>query len=281
MPQATQELEPLSSIPLSEEAVSRVQRVAPPRVSLLDCPFDAITERAAVDLVFAWRDDPVRVSRHIITVNVAILMMAREDAKLAEAIERAELVVVDGKPLVWTARWMDVPVPERVSGVDLMKSLLAAGNERGLSVFLLGTTQERLDVLTRVIRAQYPNVVIKGARNGYFKKDEWRSVAEQIRDARADLLLVGMPAPFKEIWCEEHRDILKTPAILGVGGAFDVLGGFVPRAPRALQEAGLEWAWRLAMEPRKLWKRYLSTNSRFLALLGMRLAETKILRRSR
>jgi N-acetylglucosaminyldiphosphoundecaprenol N-acetyl-beta-D-mannosaminyltransferase len=249
------------------------------RVGLLGCTFDAITERETVDLVFSWRDAPERVSHHIITVNVAILMMAREDPNLARAIERADLVVVDGTPLVWSARWLGSPVPEKVSGVDLMRRLLEEGDTRGLSIFLLGTTQERLDVLEHVIRVTYPNVVIAGTRNGYFKAPDYPEVTKQIRDAKADLLLVGMPAPFKEVWCEEHRAELATPVILGVGGAFDVMAGFVPRAPRVMQEAGLEWAWRLAMEPRKLWKRYLVTNSTFLALLGRTLAEQRILRR--
>jgi N-acetylglucosaminyldiphosphoundecaprenol N-acetyl-beta-D-mannosaminyltransferase len=249
------------------------------RIELLGCPFDAITEDETVDLVFRWREEAPRRSHHIITVNVAILMMAREDPKLRMAIENADLVVVDGKPLVWSARWLRSPIPEKVSGVDLMKRLLEAGNARGLSIYLLGTTQERLDVLERVIRAKYPHVRIAGARNGYFKQPDWPEVAGGIRDAKADLLLVGMPAPFKEIWCEEQREALETPCILGVGGAFDVIAGFVPRAPRVLQEAGLEWAWRLAMEPKKLWKRYLTTNSAFLALLGKTLAEERILRR--
>lgn len=252
------------------------------RIDILGCPFDAITEDATVDLVFQWRDAAAsgdRTSHHLITVNVAILMMARDDAKLAKAIDNADLVVVDGKPLVWTAKWLDAPVPEKVSGVDLMKRLLEVGNERGLSIFLLGTTQERLDVLERVIRAKYPKVTIAGTRNGYFKEPDWPAVTTQIREAKADLLLVGMPAPFKEIWCEEQREALATPAILGVGGAFDVLAGFVPRAPRLMQEAGLEWAWRLAMEPKKLWKRYLVTNSSFLALLGKELAGQRIFKR--
>jgi N-acetylglucosaminyldiphosphoundecaprenol N-acetyl-beta-D-mannosaminyltransferase len=250
------------------------------RIDILGCPFDSITERETVDLVFEWKNAPERKSHHIITVNVAILMMARDDAKLANAIEKADLVVVDGKPLVWTSKWLGAPVPEKVSGVDLMRSLLEAGNERGLSVFLLGTTQERLDILERVIRTRYPNVVIAGTRNGYFKAPEYPEVTRQIRESKADLLLVGMPAPFKEIWCEEHRDALAVPAILGVGGAFDVMAGFVPRAPLVLQEAGLEWAWRLAMEPKKLWKRYLVTNSAFLALLGKTLATRRFLRRA-
>lgn len=251
------------------------------RIEILGCPFDAITEDETVELVFQWRDEPVRKSHHIITVNVAILMMARDDEKLARAIENADLVVVDGKPLVWTARWLETPVPEKVSGVDLMRRLLEEGNRRGLSVFLLGTTQQRLDVLERVIRAEYPEVKIVGTRNGYFKPPDYPEVTRQIRESRADLLLVGMPAPFKEVWCEEHRAELATPAILGVGGAFDVMAGFVARAPRLMQEAGLEWAWRLAMEPRKLWKRYLVTNSAFLALLGRTLAGKKIMRRAR
>lgn len=251
------------------------------RIDLLGCPFDSVTEAETVDLVFAWKNAPARASHHIVTVNVAILMMAREDEKLARAIENADLVVVDGKPLVWTSQWLGSAVPEKVSGVDLMRRLLEAGNQRGLSIFLLGTTQERLDVLERVIRAKYPKVVIAGTRNGYFKPADYPAVTKRIRDAKADLLLVGMPAPFKEIWCEEQRDALDTPAILGVGGAFDVLAGFVPRAPRLMQEAGLEWAWRLAMEPKKLWKRYLVTNSAFLTLLGKTLASEKLAIRKR
>jgi N-acetylglucosaminyldiphosphoundecaprenol N-acetyl-beta-D-mannosaminyltransferase len=251
------------------------------RIEFLGCPFDSITEQETVDLVFQWRDAAERKSHHIITVNVAILMMAREDAKLANAIDKADLVVVDGKPLVWTSRWLGAPVPEKVSGVDLMRRLLEEGNQRGLSVFLLGTTQERLDVLERAIRIEYPKVTIAGTRNGYFKAPDYPAVVKQIRDAKADLLLVGMPAPFKEIWCEEYREELATPVMLGVGGAFDVMAGFVPRAPRVMQEAGLEWVWRLAMEPKKLWKRYLVTNSSFLALLGKTLATERFALRRR
>jgi N-acetylglucosaminyldiphosphoundecaprenol N-acetyl-beta-D-mannosaminyltransferase len=251
------------------------------RVDILDCPFDAISLDETVDLVFEWKADPERRSHHIITVNVAILMMARENPKLAHAIDKADLVVVDGKPLVWSSRWLDAPVPGKVSGADLMPAILQAGNERGLSIFLLGTTQERLDALERVIRARYPNVTIAGSRNGFFKEEDWPAIVKHIRDAKVDLLLVGMPAPFKEVWCEQHRDDLATPVMLGVGGAFDVMAGFVPRAPRLMQDAGLEWAWRLAMEPRKLWKRYLKTNSAFLALLGKRLAEQRIFKRRR
>jgi N-acetylglucosaminyldiphosphoundecaprenol N-acetyl-beta-D-mannosaminyltransferase len=245
------------------------------RIELLGCPFDAIGFGETIARMFAWARAAERKTHHVVTVNVAILMMAKKDPKLAHAIENADLVVVDGKPLVWSAHWLGSPVPEKVSGVDLMRALLEEGNERGLSVYLLGTTQERLDVLERVVRERYPNVVIAGTRNGYFKRHDDADVVRAIADANADALLVGMPAPFKEIWCEQHREALATPIVLGVGGAFDVIAGFVPRAPRVMQEAGLEWAWRLAMEPRKLWKRYLVTNSAFLALLGKTLVKKR------
>lgn len=240
------------------------------RIAMMGCPFDPITQAQTVERVLAWRDDPVRKSHTIVTVNVAILMMMRDDAELRRSVEQADLVVVDGKPLVWTSRWLRSPVPEKVSGIDLMQRLLQVGGDRRLSIYLLGTTQGRLDALQDVIRQKYPNVRIAGARNGYFTPAEHPEVIRDIRESRADILFVGMPTPFKDVWCEKYREELETPTILGVGGAFDVIAGFVPRAPRIFQEAGLEWAWRLAMEPRKLWKRYVLTNTRFLALLRRR-----------
>jgi N-acetylglucosaminyldiphosphoundecaprenol N-acetyl-beta-D-mannosaminyltransferase len=266
----------------SSEGRTGEQSMSSNAVDLLGCRFHAVTQQDAVDQIFRWCDDPDRQTHTVITVNVAILMMMRSNPQLAHAIRRADLVVTDGMPLVWSSGWLGSPVPRRrpgTTGTDLMLSLLEAGGQRRLRVFLLGTTEERLTALKKVIAVRFPDVVLAGARNGYFRPEESPQVAAAIRESRADLLLVGMPAPFKEIWCEEHRGDLNTPAILGVGGAFDVLAGFVPRAPVLFQNAGLEWAWRLMMEPRKLWKRYLVTNSRFLVLLGKTLAAAALRRR--
>jgi len=237
-------------------------------VDLMGCRFDTVDLPTAVGRTLGWIDHPDRRSHTIVTVNVAILMMMRQDRQLTAAVRAADMVVADGVPLVWVSRWLGEPLPHRVTGVDLMLELLRVGSERGVSVFLLGTTQERLDVLVRVVAERYPGVRIAGSRNGYFTEDEHQEVARQIRDSRADLLLMGMPAPMKEIWSERLRDDLHTPAILGVGGAFDVLAGYVKRAPVPMQRVGLEWAWRLMLEPRKLWKRYLVTNLTFLALVA-------------
>jgi len=105
-----------------------------------------------------------------------------------------------------------------------------------------------------------------GWRDGYFRPSDHASIVAEIARLAPHMLFVGMPSPFKETWCQTHRDALGVPVIVGVGGTFDVLTGNVRRAPRALQAVGMEWSWRLAMEPRKMWKRYLRTNTEFIAL---------------
>lgn len=244
----------------------------PRRVPLLGCAIDAVTEDEAVTRIMGWCGDGDRACRTVITLNAAVVTMLRGDPVLRAAVGSADLVLADGMPLVWAARWLGTPLPGRVTGVDLMTRLLDAGRDRGLRVFLLGTTQERLDRMVAVVGARHPGVVVAGARNGYFADAEHAEVAAQIRAARADLLLIGMPTPAKEVWCARHRDVLATPVALGVGGAFDVLAGFVRRAPTWMQAAGLEWLWRLAMEPRRLWRRYLVSNTRFAALLAVAMA---------
>src|SRR5207253_6793645 len=103
-----------------------------------------------------------------------------------------------------------------------------------------------------------------GFRDGYFSAAEHEAIVDEISASGAHILFIGLPSPLKEVWSEHYRDRLQVPVILGVGGSFDVLAGFIMRAPRLFQSFGLEWLWRLMMEPRKLWRRYLSTNSEFI-----------------
>lgn len=241
--------------------------MSPSATRLLGCRFDRVTTRDAIDRTFAWITAPQRACHIIVTVNASILVMSRDTPALAQAIELADLVVADGAPLVWVSGILSDPLPERVTGVDLMEQLLTEGNRRGLRVFFLGATQERLEALVEVVGECYPGVVVAGARNGYWDDGDDADIVAQINASRVDLLLLGMPAPRKEIWCERYRSRLDVPAVLGVGGAFDVLAGFIPRAPTALQKAGFEWAWRLWLEPRRLWRRYLVTNSQFIGLV--------------
>jgi N-acetylglucosaminyldiphosphoundecaprenol N-acetyl-beta-D-mannosaminyltransferase len=153
-----------------------------------------------------------------------------------------------------------------VAGVDLTAKLLAEGSTRGLSVYFLGARKQVLEDLVRLCAREYPGLKVVGWRDGYFGPADHESIVGEIARLQPHMLFVGMPSPFKEIWIERHREALGVPVMAGVGGTFDVLTGHVRRAPRLLQSVGMEWFWRLAMEPRKMWKRYLRTNTEFLAL---------------
>ncbi len=237
------------------------------RTEFLGLPFDGITMADALARCLSWCRGP-RVPHTVITANASILCLMRRDPDLRQACLSGDLVVPDGMSVVWASRLAGASFPERVTGVDLMTQLLAAGSERGLGAYFLGARREVVATLAGDCARRHPGLRVVGWRDGYFSPADHAAVAEEIRRCAPDLLFVGMPTPFKETWCQRYRGELNVPVIMGVGGAFDVLGGYVRRAPRWVQSAGLEWAWRLAMEPRKMWKRYLVTNSQFLWLAG-------------
>jgi N-acetylglucosaminyldiphosphoundecaprenol N-acetyl-beta-D-mannosaminyltransferase len=235
------------------------------RIDLLGCPFDLVGMQATVEQCLAWCAGP-RQSHTVITMNAALLCGIRRDADLGAACRGGDLIVADGVPVVWTSRLAGRPLPERVAGVDLTVKLLEAAAQRGLSVYFLGAKAEVLEKLVALCRRDYPGLVIAGWRDGYFKPSDHEAIVAEIARLAPHMLFVGMPSPFKEVWAERHRGALGVPVIAGVGGTFDVLTGVVRRAPRLLQAIGMEWSWRLAMEPRKMWKRYLYTNTEFIRL---------------
>jgi len=237
------------------------------RSELLGLPFDGVTMQSAVARCMEWCTGP-RAPHTVITANAAILCMMRRDPELRKACLSGDLIVPDGMSVVWASRLARVPFRERVAGVDLMARLLREAASRGLSAYFLGARREVVSKLAARCAQTYPGLSIAGWRDGYFPAHDHARIVEQIRERAPHMLFVGMPSPFKETWCERHRDRLEVPVIMGVGGSFDVLAGYVRRAPPRVQSMGMEWAWRLTMEPRKMWKRYLSTNSEFLWLLG-------------
>lgn len=249
------------------------------RSEFLGISFDAVNMDAAVDRCLELCRAP-RATHTVITANASHLCMMRRDPDLAQAFRAGELTVADGMSVVWALRALGQPVPERVAGVDLMERLLEAASQCGLKVYLLGAKREVVTALVEKTRARYPGIEIAGFRDGYFGPDDEAGIVEDIRASGAHMLFVGMPSPFKEKWVERYRDRLSVPLIMGVGGSFDVLAGFVKRAPLWAQSAGLEWFWRLLMEPRKLWKRYLTSNSEFVWLAGWEIVTRRLTRSS-
>jgi N-acetylglucosaminyldiphosphoundecaprenol N-acetyl-beta-D-mannosaminyltransferase len=230
---------------------------------------------SAVERCLAWCEGP-REPHTVVTVNSSHLCMARSDGELRGAIAAGDLVVADGMSVVWAARAAGDPVPERVAGVDLMARLLAEGARRGLRAYFLGARPEVVAALARGCATRHPGLVVAGFRDGYFSEADHPALVEDIRARAPHLLFVGMPSPFKETWCERHRARLGVPVMVGVGGSFDVLAGYVRRAPRVVQSAGMEWAWRLGMEPRRLWRRYLTTNTEFVRVAGREILSRRL-----
>ncbi len=238
---------------------------------ILGCNVDAVTMASALD----WCLETCRTggrARILLTANASHLVQVQDDPALRHACDAADLVTADGMSLVWASRLLGTALPERVAGVDLLEELLALAPQHRLRIFLLGAKQEVLSRLVARLQDAHPGLELAGWRNGYFGPADYDAVVQQIAESGADILFVGMPSPFKDVWCERYRDQLGVRLIMGVGGAFDVLAGMVPRAPHWMQQSGLEWAWRLLLEPRRLWRRYLVGNSRFIWLvLGQRL----------
>jgi N-acetylglucosaminyldiphosphoundecaprenol N-acetyl-beta-D-mannosaminyltransferase len=199
-------------------------------------------------------------------VNVAKLVKARRDAYLRQSLGEADFIVADGMPIVWLSRFCGCALPERVAGIDVMHALLELADRKGYKVYFLGATREVVERVAEFVRRSHPGVLIAGFRDGYFSPEQEPEVAEAIRTSHADILFVGMPTPRKENFLSRWRQRMRVPVCHGVGGSFDVVAGIARRAPAWMQRCGLEWLYRVIQEPRRMWKRYLVTNSIFMWL---------------
>lgn len=186
---------------------------------------------------------------HIITLNAEIIYQAQFNQPLKELINSADLVTPDGAGIVWAADYLGEPVPERVTGIDLMMELCKQAHHNGWKIFLLGGAPGVADEASDNLRTQYPNLNIVGTHHGYFKETEESAIFEQVKRAEPDLIFVALGAPRQEFWIREHKDKLPVKIAVGVGGSFDVVSGRVKRAPVWMQKLRLEWLARLIKEP--------------------------------
>jgi N-acetylglucosaminyldiphosphoundecaprenol N-acetyl-beta-D-mannosaminyltransferase len=232
------------------------------RLEVLDCPLDTVTMEQAV----ARCEKAIASRRYLqhMSVNAAKIVALRSDPEMRRMVTGAGLITADGQSVVWAARLLGARLPERVAGIDLMTRLLEAADANGYRVYVLGARRSVLDVALARLRERYPRLTVAGARDGYYADDEAAEVCEEIRASGADILFVAMSSPRKEFFLGERGVALGVPFAMGVGGSIDVIAGVTRRAPRVLQRAGLEWAYRLAQEPRRLARRYVITNGRFV-----------------
>lgn len=205
---------------------------------------------------------------YLCVAPVHLLMVALDDPEVGAAVAGADFTVPDGQPLVWALRALGADAPSRVYGPDLMIEACRRGSKTGLKMYLFGGRNNgALVQLTLNLRRRFPGLQIVGGHSPPYRpatEAETAAIAEEINASGADIVWVGTGQPKQELWMAQMRPLLNTPVLIGVGAAFDFHAGLVPQAPALLQEAGLEWAFRLAREPRRLWKRYFHYNPRFL-----------------
>lgn len=227
-------------------------------------PIDAITVDEAVARILGWAIK--RESRVVCICNVHSVVTARQQAGFFAAIQGADLATPDGAPVAWMLRRQGARGQQRVSGPDLMLAYCSAAAAAGESIFLLGSTQSTLDQLRPRLLARFPGLRIAGALSPPFRalttEDDER-IADVIASSGASTVWVSLGCPKQELWMSRQRGRIVAPMI-GVGAAFDFHAGTVRRAPNWMRQSGLEWLHRLASEPRRLWKRYLLTNTAFV-----------------
>lgn len=219
------------------------------------------------DVVNRCRTALVTRNRLLLGVlNAAKVVNLRRDALLRNSLIECDLLLADGQSVVWASRVLRRPLPERIAGIDVFEQLLLLAHREARSVYLLGARPEVLERLKDRVAERFPGLAIAGSHHGYFDAADSEEIAEDIRRSQADMLFIGMTSPKKEIFLGTYGRSLDVPVLHGVGGSFDVMAGITRRAPPGWQRAGMEWAYRVLQEPRRLWWRYLSTNAAFMAL---------------
>jgi N-acetylglucosaminyldiphosphoundecaprenol N-acetyl-beta-D-mannosaminyltransferase len=233
-------------------------------------PIDSVTLKEALEVVdrLVRRGD----GGSVFTPNVDHVVLASENVRMRAAYSRASLSLVDGMPVVWAARLFGVTLPERVAGSDLVPALLELAAERAWRVYFLGGAPGVAETARDKLRERLPTLQVVGVDSRRVDVDEPAERRQEalgtIRAANPHLVFVELGAPKQEIWIDQVGEALRPAVLLGVGASLDFVAGAVPRAPRWMSRAGLEWLFRFSREPRRLWRRYLVRDPKFLVVLA-------------
>lgn len=235
------------------------------RIKFLNTFVNKVDMKQTLDIIETYIAEK-RCVQHVV-INASKIVLIDKDEKLKQVVNDCPLINADGQSIVWAAKFLGESLPERVAGIDIFTELVKLSAEKGYKPYFFGATEEVINAVVEKFTAMYPKLKIAGARNGYFDKSESLSIAEEIRKSGADILFVAFSSPMKEYWIKENMEIMKVPFAMGVGGSFDIIAGKTLRAPRWMQKSGLEWFFRFIQEPRRMWKRYLVTNTSFILLV--------------
>ena len=229
-----------------------------------------------VELCHAWaaerKQSAHATARYVCVTSVHGIILAHDHPDLAVIFNQADIATPDGMPVVWALRGFGCPRQQRVYGPTLMLEICKKAEASGHRIFLYGGREETLPLAIGALRHRFPRLQIAGAYAPPFRpltEAEDRDVQSRIRESDADMVFTGISTPKQEKWMYEHRHAFPGLTLIGVGAAFDFLAGCTRQAPRWMQQNGLEWLFRLSVEPARLWKRYLLVTPRFLPLWAL------------
>lgn len=231
---------------------------------VIGSPINALTWTAALQLLSDWAAK--RESRYVCICNAHSVVTARRDPTFARILRNADMATPDGAPVAWMMRRRGITCQERINGPDLMWRYCASAACRNESIYLYGSRPETLSALQESLAQNFPGLYIAGSYSPPFREltpEEDKAVVDAINDSGAGIVWVSLGCPKQEKWMAEHRGRIRA-TMVGVGAAFDYHANVIKRAPIWMQEHGLEWLHRLSSEPRRLWQRYLITNSLFV-----------------
>lgn len=249
------------------------------RGNVIGSPIDMLDWKWAVQRISDWAH--AKDSRVVCICNVHSVVTARQDPEFAQVIREADMATPDGAPVAWLLRKLGATGQDRINGPDLMWKYCAHAAVTGESIYLYGASEATLAELVKALSARFPDLRIAGSYSPPFRPltlAEDEAVVQAINQSGAGVVWVSLGCPKQEKWMAAHRNRIQA-VMVGVGAAFDYHAGTIQRAPLWMQKNGLEWLHRLASEPRRLWKRYLVTNTLFIwfavrQLLAPRSAQT-------
>lgn len=232
------------------------------RINILNTTIDVLTMKETIDLVEKYIT--TKTPLHLMGVNADKINEVNANKLMSEIVNKCGVINADGASVVLASKYLKKPLPERVAGIDLMMNLVELADQKSYKIFLLGAKEEVVKKTKEKLIQKYSKLNIVGIRNGYFKEADWEMVSEQIEKTNPDLVFVGITSPIKEYLIEYLQNKGHKEVFMGVGGSFDVISGNIPRAPLWMQKMNLEWLFRMLHEPKRLFKRYLVGNTKFI-----------------
>ena len=236
------------------------------RIKILNTIIDNLSMNESLRII----EQTIQSAKQIqhVVVNAGKIVAMQEDLQLRHSVNESDLINADGQAVVWASKVLGKPLKERVAGIDLMENLVQLAHQEKYKIFFFGAEEGVVEKVVDTYSDKYSSGIIAGYRNGYFKKEEEQSIAQEISESGANILFVAIRSPVKENFLYENKSLLEgVNFVMGVGGSFDVVAGKVKRAPLWMQKTGLEWFYRFIQEPKRMWKRYLIGNSKFLFLV--------------